>query len=114
MIATTDFYGTTTTGTACNRNCRECTMDCQTITFVGRRTAVYTTHDEPLYLSDPAPEREYEPFNNETLRLWRRESRKKSRYRNPFEHKPLTKRRTLISISGWLGRKGRLRKKGKK
>jgi hypothetical protein len=117
MIAIVDFYGSTTTGTACNENCRDCTMTC-TISVIyveGRRTASLRTCNEPLYLPEPTGrDIRWEPFDNETLRLWRRESRKKSRYRNPSEHKPLIKRRIPISISGWLARKGRLRKKGKK
>lgn len=83
-------------------------------TMGNHRTVVYTTCDEPLPDRSPQRDIHWKPFDDEILKIWRRESRIRSKYHNPYEHKPLIKRRALISISGWLGRKGRLRKKGKK
>ena len=56
----------------------------------------------------------YIQIDKEEIRLRRKEALRKSRYRNPFNHKPSINRRMQISRSGWLTRKGRLRKKGKK
>lgn len=122
MIATL-----TTTPTGCaGRDCRNCTTECSLVviyttagTVVGttllpgeRYASASLTREE---WPDKEEERVFEiPVDYEELKLWRREIRKRSRYRNPFNHKPLLKRRTLFSKSGWLARKGRLRKKGKK
>lgn len=124
MIATSEFFDVTTTG--CTRNCTCCTVPCTVvIIYTGGATITTGTTEQQrkrdpcsysyaTYMPDPVDDYFYlEPVDIETIRLWRRESRKKSRY-NILEHRPLIKRRTLNSKSGWLTRKSRLRKKGKK
>ena len=124
MIAPCDrAYSTTTVSTSCTYgDCANCTMDCTIIVVDATPTR---TRDEELwdelvhsltYLPDPVEEYPYpfpEPICIETIRFWRK-TQKKSRFRNIFEHKPFIKRRMPFSKSGWLARKGRLRKRGKK
>lgn len=125
MIATSTFFDVTTTG--CTGNCTCCTVPCTVvIIYIGGATITTGTTEQQrkrdpwpdsyvTRMPDPVDDYFYpEPVDIETIQLWRRESRKKSRYSNILEHRPLIKRRTLNSKSGWLTRKSRLRKKGKK
>ncbi len=120
MIATSDFSHPTTTG--CNRSCLNCTMNCDVVVIYRNTGTVVTTTRErsasslDMRTSDPVEKEEYlyVQINKEEIRLKRKEAFRKSRYRNPFNHKPSINRRMQISRSGWLTRKGRLRKKGKK
>jgi len=124
MIATAEFYGTTTTTpTGCNRDCLSCTMNCDVVVIYRSPGTVVTTTRERRYASsldtrlpDPVEKEEYlyVLIDKEEIRLRRKEALRKSRYKNPFNHKPSINRRMQISRSGWLTRKGRLRKKGKK
>jgi len=121
MISRTYSNSTTTVSTGgCtsgNGNCTDCTMDCTIIvidTTPTRDPWAELLESLPTYLPDK--EVHYilpEPIDMETIRFWRK-AQKKSRYRDIIEHKPLIKRRMPLSKSGWLARKGRLRKKGKK
>jgi hypothetical protein len=114
----TAINATITTG--CTRNCTCCSTPCSIViisatTGTGQWPEPWEPFPSfPTYTPDPVDEYIYpEPVGEETIRFWRRESRKKSRYSNILEHKPLIKRRTPYSISR-LDRRGHLRKKGKR
>lgn len=119
MIARSeDFRATTYTN--CSMNCHTCTKTCTVVVVYTGGSTVTEEYDD-LYgltrLPDPVEEYEYpyqDPIDIETLKFWKQLAWKKSRYKKVCNHKPSLKRRMLFSKSGWLARKGRLRKKGKK
>jgi len=132
----TDSYtnsSTETTGTSCCCDCRTCTMDCPYIFIYigdnGTGTSAFTeSASATITLSVATAYGNREPYTpvyrkkekkprqvcEETIRFWRKDTRKIQSNKVQIGHKPITKLRAPYSMSGWLDRKGRLRKKGKK
>jgi len=119
-----DFYPgsvTITTGTHCTGDCKHCTWGCELQVYrIGSTTVVIctgTTSDNDLsdfLCHSPKEEKDYIfiPIDPQIIRDRRKEARKKWEFKS---NKPqvFLKRRLQFSKSGWLTRKGRLRKKGK-
>lgn len=118
MTMATYTETTSAGGTGCSGRCRGCTMLCEVSGIYGWGYTYHCATSNDGYSGpdpDPTEPKEFDiPVNHEELRLLRKEIKRRSLYKNPFNHKPTMIRRVLFSKSGWLTRKGRLRKKGKK
>ncbi len=132
--ARSDSYTTVTatnTGQTCDHECQDCTIGClQTFYITPFLTVSYCVNDNNTNYSDPHRDPYGEPTYTEpdttdhvvpdpicweTLKEWREESKRISKLKfKPINKLPRLLRRMNYSKSGWLARKGRLRKKGKK
>lgn len=121
IVPNEDFNATTATIICSTTNCKKVILYlCQSTVATNGLGVSWIPVAVSVYYKtpDPTPDTDNyiypDPINIETIKFWREQARKESRYRNIFEHRPLIKRRTLNSRSGWLAKLGRLRKKGKK
>ena len=128
MITTTTFTSTEgTSSSTSTRNCECCnpSCDCWTTVYLYDEGTVAvcdcnaprSVFSKSLYADPEEPFEDddlfLDPIDRETLRLWRKLSRKKPQYRSKHIFKPHIKRRILISKSGWIARVGRKKKRGK-
>lgn len=95
-------------------DCRYCTMTC-TITYIDNRTPAAPVVTSTYTIEAPEPRQEeifIEPVDPELIKLRRKQSFQKRHYRSRFYPRPRLKRKSIISISGWLTRLEYKRKKG--
>lgn len=128
MIATTTFTSTADgeISTATDY-CEVCSPGCHYLkefrTVIG--TSIYICERGASQNSTPTYEETYsencceddyvipDPIDRETRQLWRELDRRRPLHKTLFIRKPYVKRRMLNSMSGWIARTGRKRKKGK-
>ena len=94
----------------CTGNCRGCTMTCTVpmITYLPVTTYGNTEGSEPKQQEEIY----IEPIDPELVKLRRKQIFQKRPYKTNLYIKPRLKRKSMVSISGWLTRSEYKKKKG--
>jgi hypothetical protein len=96
----------------CTGHCRGCTMTCTEMRVYGT-TVVTCTYTDPKR-DDPEKQEEIypEPVDIELVKLRRKQIFQKRFYKSNFYTKPQLKRKSMVSLSGWLTRTEYKKKRG--